>query len=492
MALHMALVLLILPVLASVGTAQDYGRIDTVRYWNGSASIDYLQAYHDTILVRIGEVDLPNDRIEISYDAGRSWQYVTDKRRVVDPIPGRGSYAVGYDRISPEGTGDSPQQFWVVRRGRVVFQDTIGYGHKEYPWTIHAMVVYPTDPQTIFYTGITSPVSGVINVIYVSTDDGRQWRLLNIPPPSEGIGFQIEIRFDFSDPSVWYFGVKGDDLFLGGRKQEWYSTADSGRTYTRLPSIGWRNGLLGNGTYMTNWYNSRTNSNENPVVTQRETGQSDTLPWLQNIQGSLFPDSDTTRAIVYTTSTLEDRYSRFHPDLPGLFIVRLRVDSLRGSQVTSWDGIVATSDTGRTWVWVLRPVRYMSLSETSIDPKNGIVYLSINATNDPTEDNRTYMLLKITPWAVSVKGENHDRSTVRVWPNPASDIVHVDTGPLTADASIDIVDMFGRGAGTGVVVQPQSANGSITIDVRSIPAGRYIIRINQHGTVVSVPIVVIH
>ena len=80
--------------------AQDYGRIDTLLQWKGERVVDYLQTYHDTVLVWLGDSQGSNTYFDISYDAGRTWQYVSNDERFVDYLPGRGSYAVGYDQLA--------------------------------------------------------------------------------------------------------------------------------------------------------------------------------------------------------------------------------------------------------------------------------------------------------------------------------------------------------------------------------------------------------
>lgn len=401
--------------------AQDYGRIDTLFHWHGEAFLHFLQAYHDTVLARFESPADSNDHLDISYDAGKTWSFVTNKYRVKDYIPGRGSHAVGFDDLDDSDT--SQQQFWIVRNGKIVHQDTIGTGHVDYPFRINNMIVHPMDPQIVFYDGVVNTVPGEVHIYYYSTNDGKDWKFIKVPRPTSGSAFSIEIRFDYSNASIWYFCVNGDDVVGGGNGDEWYQTTDSGRSFSKIDGVNHLNGLLGAGSSITfpqgkHLPGQKTSSYGEAILSNRMTGKIDSLNWMKNIAASLFPNSDTNRVTILSMSKVlgkeEDAELLFHPEKPGLFVLGLKIDSTDGNEVTRWSGLVATSDTGRTWTWVLRPVRYFITPVFCIDPLHGSIYLSANYTNDALEHNLHYMMLKITPWSVGVGDANELKPLVRI------------------------------------------------------------------------------
>jgi len=483
------LVLAVLGASSSQVCAQEYGRIDTLLTWKGRTGYaESVRAYYDTVLLREKQPNGIDDFFKISYDAGVTWIYVTDLKRPAPSIPGREINAVGFDYLW-EGDPSQQQHFWVIRNGSVVYRDTIGYGHPEYPLRIDRMIIHPTDPKLLFYVGIDHPITAVFHFVYVSADDGRTWRFLQLPDASVGLGRQVQVRFDFSDPSIWYFGITGDDIKGGGGETEWYKTTDEGYTYRSIKSIELLNSMFGPGKSVKFPYGKvlswqKKTELGNPVVIDIASNSEDTLKWLQNIYTSLFTNSDTTREIVYIAGGLireeTDIFMGYHPDVKGMFIVRIEIDSIQDSIIVPWYAIVATTDMGSTWTWLVKPQKIMTMSAVSIDPKNSTVYLGLRLGDQVVEPFRTYVLMKITPWVSHASSEIQYDVLGRLWPNPTSNEFYVQfSDPLRAEDEIILVDIFGRVAGTGVVVQPQSANGSITIDVRSIPAGTYFVRIGN-------------
>ena len=232
-----------------------------------------------------------------------------------------------------------------------------------------------------------------------------------------------------------------------------------------------------------------------------ESGKSDTLRWMNNLYQSLFPNSDTSREIVYSISrgandvtSDAEVYMGYHPEHPGLLCLTIRIDSLYADTTTSSYGVVVTNDTGRTWTWAVRPVRYIALERQAFDPKHGVLYLSINATNDSEKFDKAYMLLKVTPWTVAVReGQPVIHNSVAVWPNPASGQVQVHVGfPMKAGEKISIVNILGQESENAARIVEYGGVQDFEINVSSLSNGRYYLRLPQAGTHVFAPLTVIH
>ncbi len=137
--------------------------------------------------------------------------------------------------------------------------------------------------------------------------------------------------------------------------------------------------------------------------------------------------------------------------------------------------------------------KYLALVRYSIDAQNGTLYFAYKA-NNVNPDDRTNVIIRCTPWTVSV---NHNSPKAEdkfyCWPNPASDVVHVQgSKEFDHSSSIQIMDYFGRV--TAAVSQSTLELGTKTvdIDVRDLVSGSYFLIITQRELVKTVPIVILH
>lgn len=479
---------------------QDYGRIDTIRYWSADHHVNYLQAYHDTIIAKIiiKDSDEP-DYFDISYNGGQTWQYAMDRHQQVDFIPGTGSYVIGFDTVFQQFQLPTPQYFWIFRQGRIVNVDTIGYGHPEYPLYIENMLRHPTDPSALFYKAAVHPAGGKINYMYVSTNDGRSWRMLDVPPPTQGTALDIQIRFDFAHPSVWYFGVNGRDVFGAPDRFEWHKTTDSGQTFSRVNTLHFLTGLWGEGKTVSFPYKKQKPwhtrmSSGTPVVWDMETGESDTLKWIENIHSSLFQDIDTAAVQVYATAGLADETATnigYHPDLPGMIVMKVTIDSVIGNDVRTSTGVAVTVDTGTTWSWAIRPQRLINVIAVSIDPMNRAIFISLNGNSE--SDDGSYMVLRINPQTVSSSdAQPVSPSMLTCRPNPASDALYLSVPADCTSQAFEIVDLFGRTImKTDTPINSNVSMSELEVDVRNVATGRYFLILSHKGGCISIPISVL-
>ncbi|NQW30510.1 MAG: T9SS type A sorting domain-containing protein [Ignavibacteria bacterium] len=482
---------------------QDYGKIDTLRYWPNHRSVSYLQAFGDTVIAKIDVIDDSSDspHFEISYDRGGTWQYAMNKERQIRYFPGNGSYVVGYDQIN-EGLPYPRQFFWVYRKGEIVFEDTIAYGHPKYPLAIDGMYVHPIKPNLIFYKGLINAVGGKINVMFVSTNDGRDWRELKIPPPSLGVGWKITPRFDYYDPNVWYFAVNGRDVFGAPNRDEWYRTSDSGITFTSVERVNVLNGLWGEETTVSFPYAKQKPWHKkwsfgDPLLWNRSTQTTDTIPWIAHIQSCLFAGIDTTKAVLYLESAITNDEANcslgFNPVLPGVFVVQIEIDSLIGAQIVHWHGVIVTVDTGKTWKWILPLHKYLNIAAYSIDALTGTIYVSYQASN-VNPDDRTIAIVRCSPWTVSVNNNAPKaEDKFHCWPNPATDIVHIQSSrEYLHGCSVQIFDMLGIAVDELIQSKVEIMDDNINIDVRDLPSGNYFLILTQNDIVQTVQVLILH
>jgi len=106
-------------------------------------------------------------------------------------------------------------------------------------------------------------------------------------------------------------------------------------------------------------------------------------------------------------------------------------------------------------------------------------------------DQKRYYLLKVTLWISTVKGGSNLLSNVRLWPNPASNILNVTLADSYDEVDrIIVLDVFGR----EVYNVPDigiNSNNSILVDVHGLCPGGYFLRYSGRGRVGTVPFVVV-
>ena len=71
------------------------------------------------------------------------------------------------------------------------------------------------------------------------------------------------------------------------------------------------------------------------------------------------------------------------------------------------------------------------------------------------------------------------KSTLSVYPNPATDIVHISTGGLVSDSSVQIHDICGRVVLSATIKNTNHAE--TTIDISQLPAGIYFVSMPVSG-----------
>ena len=90
-----------------------------------------------------------------------------------------------------------------------------------------------------------------------------------------------------------------------------------------------------------------------------------------------------------------------------------------------------------------------------------------------------------TDLALNVPTINASNARLRVWPNPASDFLHIELGaPLSQNTIIDVIDASGR-----IVITTSVRSSNKDLDVRAIQAGAYTVRIRDGNTIRIAPFV---
>ncbi len=112
-------------------------------------------------------------------------------------------------------------------------------------------------------------------------------------------------------------------------------------------------------------------------------------------------------------------------------------------------------------------------------PNRAAIFFDYNA---PLATNTALTTIQTT---LGLPGENDAADAVRVWPNPASGLLHVEapgaeTGPLT----LTLTDALGR------AVRTTTRTTATTLDVSGLPAGLYVLRGVGAGTPFSQRVVV--
>jgi hypothetical protein len=119
--------------------------------------------------------------------------------------------------------------------------------------TTYDGAVNPFDDNDIFL--LTDQAGQQIREVGVwrSRNGGRSWaRMLNLPPPDQGIGAVYALRFDVRAAGQWYLGVQSGYMSQG---ESHYKTSDNGNTFERMNCWGTYAGISATGVFRTLWEN---------------------------------------------------------------------------------------------------------------------------------------------------------------------------------------------------------------------------------------------
>ncbi|KAG9290462.1 hypothetical protein G9A89_000588, partial [Geosiphon pyriformis] len=412
-----------------------------------------LQAYNGEVLVLDGNFNSGTKLLLHSNDRGESFARVMNP--VYTPIravPGKGVYSSCLYRLDDTSAAN---RVWVVNGSEIVYDDTIGVPDASIPYFATAMYINPADPSVWIVKIDRSTIGGSYEYLFMSVDRGTHWDLLPIPVSTyNGSARRILVRFDYSDSRAWFVGVNGRDVFGGEDKYEWHRTTDNGQMFTRVTDdLGYANGMYGSQTSVTFPYRlqlpwQREMSRGNIVIFHHATNTRDTIEWTKNIYASLFPNNDNANVDIYGGAYIsgsdEALNFTYHPDRPGMFVIPLAVDSFAGSVRTHTSGVIATTDTGRTWKWIIKPDQQLNLQSMSIDPMDGAVYICVNGYKDPADKLNGFVLIRITPEKETSVPELCAAETMSVYPNPANSEVTVHLGGESEAEYIRITDLAGK------------------------------------------------
>ena len=460
----------------------DYGRIEVLGEWQDTG-VGSIQAYGDTVLREFypgGE----KYQIQVSYDGGNTWSFVsefTDRRYGI--IPGEGSRLVGRQ---PVDSGSGLHEYWVVRFGRVVHRDTIGWGAKRNMLSLRDMFVHPLDPDLIFAIGTLAGRVSTYQTLYTSADDGRTWREYELPEATQGLSRKVKARVDYADPKYLFVAVNGDDGFGSPNIDEWYRlTLETGELFPH-PDIGILNNYWGRNSSV--FRGSRLARPNVPVLCDFDNSTCDTLLWSDRIQEKLLSEYQVHLPSLYVSPIVggfdEDvPTNTFHPLRRGVYItiVRFTRDSVQDAPTVR--GVIMTLDTGRTWTWLIRPEENVSYSSISLDPITMSVYMT-RARRVTTSEGYNAML-KIVPTVLHVE-DTEAVGQIHVFPNPASETVTLDE-LFTETTTVRVVDVQGRSYVCPCYPHP---DGSIVVNIRHVPSGIYYVDVLTHERRRFIPIVV--
>ena len=97
-------------------------------------------------------------------------------------------------------------------------------------------------------------------------------------------------------------------------------------------------------------------------------------------------------------------------------------------------------------------------------------------------------ILEIKADTTTSVDEDARLSSVTIYPNPAADMLVVQvTDPMTASATVELVDLHGRIMRQAIINQGSTM---CFLDVQTLYAGAYVARITSAGTSIHLPVVI--
>jgi hypothetical protein len=378
--------------------------------------------------------------VVLATEDGKSWNMLDYPNQWRAHAPTSGSFLHGHDVIDPEVGFDSVRSVvWIDSRGSTVHIDTIGDAYDSITGRpVFELIQHPTDSNCLYMIRLTSGIPEYRHMLLQSEDLGQSWRRVQVPNKALGPGRKYQLRFDYANSGHWFIQVSNDVLAFPSDPY-WFETKDNGLTFTDSEEpplmLGWMNEDSGIEFLEMDSKLDRDNRPYywgDPVVTNYRTGVIDTLPWVQNIKKCLIDESIRDSVYVSARSQLLSgkqshsiiSYSVVDPDHVMLCILVSHVYS--DTIVDAWAAVV-TTDRGETWHWIVEPRSDTYVLSLCVDPRRNEFYAAafkgINGTRHPE-------------YAYVVKGKVEQKrcgdsvrsdigSSLRVFPNPAFDVVSI-------------------------------------------------------------------
>lgn len=163
--------------------------------------------------------------------------------------------------------------------------------------------------------------------------------------------------------------------------------------------------------------------------------------------------------------------------------------SLSSTSVCSGDQITFTDSTLNApseWHWSLQgavPDTSDNQSVIAFFPASGTYSISLTTSNAFGTSNTVTKTITVQ---VCTSVEEITRQLIKIYPNPANELLTVDIGTLLGDKTIEIVDIQGK-----LILSKPSKEQLINVDISSLPVGNYLVNVKLNGTVYSTEKIVV-
>ena len=476
-------------------SAQEYGVIDTIRV---SKSYQSVVAYRDTVMIYVGAFEDTPRRTFIRLGRNAPWDSVEFGANSVQP-PMVGCVMASADQTSIEtDTGTANVGLiGIMRAARSPKQIITGRpGDKITVRPLKRIRIHPANTHKIYVQFEIYRFGGYYTATYVTNNDGETWKEIDPPLQPSDAARKHVLGFDYNDPQGVYIYVDGASHANPNAIPRTHYTDDDGVTFKGgiqgpVESAGYgiwsKKGGVSGSEYGISFH---TDSIGLPLGSPRMRIEP---PWLANVRKSLLPNYDsTTQRLRYAFDNQSWESGSitglaFHPERPETFAAEFRFDTLVGATWYPRNFVVATTDFGQTWAWVikvndLRKTTYNGIRALVVDPLDNGIYCSYQLLiRDSTTGRTTYLdsyTIKSTPRTTSVAGDERvaSQKQSRVYPNPVRNGT-----PLTIDVrGIDESGDLYVTCSTldGRVVETSQ---TITLDTQNLSPGVYAIAVFLRG-----------
>lgn len=474
----------------------DYGRVEVRRYVDTLEGHLLLGAYANTVLRATTRANAspsqPTRWLERSYDGGRTWAFVADLEDwMIEPT----DYAAGIQLLLRKwvtvdsATNKSAFAYKVLWNEDWVAEDSTdqfiqrGFDYRSF---IH----HPTQPNILFIIFVNWYGGGLTRSnVYFSNDYGHSWLLLDLPSGWKRYAQYARIMFDYSNPEHVFLSIDNQEDHATGIDTIIYFSLDlSTLAYQPHDEVGVMNGFLrkGWGVYP---YKQRLWFGDNGGLCEFGTMNCEPLGWIDSIRSFVNGMYDSALYDIYFDVFFEHALhlttprGSFHPLLPETFVTHVRVTNKSNSKAR-FNGLVITTDAGRTWKWALRPDTYHYITKFWIDPINRGIYVDAKTIRTETTTN-TYLLYIHKGFVTDVTDPTF--TGPRISPIPADDVVSI-RGLNSHELSLQVYSTDGTRYVCPIV--STDVQGT-TVSVSSLPPGIYLFDLESHGqhTFVTVPVV---
>lgn len=314
--------------------------------------------------------------------------------------------------------------------------------------------IYATKINSIAVDGNTI-IAAEVGKIYLTHDDGQTWENANLN--------YNQVSKIFIDGSSIYIATSGEGIYKSTDKGKNWATINNGLTNLNVRDIFALNNEIYAGTDNGMFYSSNGGANFTPINNGINDLYIKTVFKANNVlycssggspTGGFFisKDNGANWVAVNTNSGLKDFNVTAYVSTGNTIII--------GTAGLTDNGVYFSIDQGTTWTNINYNLRHKLIRSLAIDE---------NTLYAGTNEGGVWILPLSS---VSIMNKSNFKSSINVYPNPASKFIIINSPDNFKVLHYNINDITGKSILNGII-----SSENISVDISMLPKGIYILKI---------------